>query len=87
MIIEGEQNKVSLVKSKYIMDLGASLTYVSANVLLHFYYLSPKNRIWFKFSYLNWTELMINAKKSHLIYTPKNSQLKQARTPSGLHLL
>lgn len=56
------------------MDLGTSLGYVSVNVLLHFYHLSPKKRIWIKLSHINWKELIENAKKSNLIYKPKNSE-------------
>jgi len=67
--------RVKLVHAKYIMDLGTSLAYVSVNVLLHFYHLSPKKRIWIKLSHLNWNELIANAKKSNLIYKPKNSDL------------
>ena len=69
------------------MDLGSSLTYVSVNTLLHFYHLSPRKRIWIKLSHLYWKELITNAKKSYLIYKPKDSELMQARTPSGVHLL
>lgn len=73
--IINKTGRVKLVHAKYIMDLGTSLSYVSVNVLLHFYHLSPKKRIWIKLSHLNWTELIANAKKSHLIYKPKNSDL------------
>ena len=76
-----------LEKVKYIMDLGTSLTYVSVNTLLHFYHLSPRHRILIKLSHLNWDELITNAKKSYLIYKPTDSNLMQARTPSGIHLL
>ena len=31
--------------------------------------------------------MITNAKKSYLIYKPKDSELMQARTPSGVHLL
>ena len=81
------KGKVKLTQIKYIMDLGNSLSYVSVNLLLHFYQLAPKNRIWIKLSHMNWEELMANAKKSHLIYKPNDSDLMQARTPSGMHLL
>ena len=69
------------------MDLGNSLSYVSVNLLLHFYQLAPKKRMWIKLSQMNWEELMENARKSHLIYKPNGSELHQARTPSGVHLL
>lgn len=69
------------------MDIGNSLAYVSVNMLLHFYNLAPKDSIHIKMSNINWVELMTNAKKSNLIYKPKDSDLMQARTPSGLHLI
>ena len=81
------QGGIGLIRNKYIMDVGGSLTYVSVNMLLHFYNLSPKERIHIKMSNMDWVELMSNSKKSNLIFKPKNSELMQARTPSGLHLL
>lgn len=85
--IKNKTGRVKLLQTKYIMDLGTSLNFVSINMLLHFYHLSPKKRLYIKLSYLNWSELIRNAKKSNLIYKMKNSELNQARTPSGIHLL
>jgi hypothetical protein len=78
---------MKLIHNKYIMDIGGSLTYVSVNMLLHFYQLSPKDKIHIKMSNIDLAVLMNNAKKTNLIFKPKDSELMQARTPSGLHLL
>ena len=47
----------------------------------------PKNRITLKFRDMDWDLLMRNAKKSNLIYSMPHSDKKEARTPSGVHLL
>lgn len=76
-----------LIRNKYIIDMGGSVGLVSINSLLHFYHLTPKNRITLRFTDLDWDILMSNARKSNLIYNVRNSDLREARTPSGLHLL
>jgi len=82
---EGED--VELIHNKYIIDLTNSVNLCSINSLLHLYNLTPRNRITLKFREMDWDLLMRNAKKSHLIYSVPMEEKKQARTPSGVHLL
>ena len=64
-----------------------SVNLCSVNSLLHLYHLTPRNRITLKFHDVDWDLLMRNAKKSNLIYSMPYSDKKEARTPSGVHLL
>ena len=82
---EGED--VELIHNKYIIDLTNSVNLCSVNSVLHLYNLTPRNRITLKFREMDWDLLMRNAKKSHLIYSVPMEDKKQARTPSGVHLL
>lgn len=76
-----------LIHNKYIIDLTGSVDLCSVNSLLHLYNLTPRNRITLKFRDIDWDLLMRNAKKSHLIYSVPFQDKKEARTPSGVHLL
>jgi hypothetical protein len=82
---EGED--VELIHNKYIIDLTNSVNLCSVNSLLHLYNLTPRNRITLKFRDIDWDLLMRNAKKSNLIYSVPFHDKKEARTPSGVHLL
>jgi len=58
-----------LAKNKYIIDVGKSVDFVSINLLLHFYHLTPKHKIKVMLTDIEWEKLMENSINNNLIQT------------------
>ena len=68
--------------TKYVMDLGLSMKYVSVNVALHFMHLVPKDLVELRLNLEDWKINIKNARKMNLI-KGLIGQKYDAKTPSG----